>query len=149
MSKPIRFAVSRTGRIDYLDHGQLNLDGRVERRRASHVEPTGFWKRLGFRIVRLCFSDDSRAAEWSRGWRTPWRVNLGPVLGPIRGPFQSRAEAIEYEERWLLDNRMGLDVCKVCGQYITLYLDDEPPLLVCEDCAIFAKVGYPESPVQL
>lgn len=129
----IRFAVSTEGRVDYLDHGVLNLDGRTTKYRASHVEPWGWWRRLAFRIVRRCCGDSSAAAEWTRGWRTRWRVNLGPVFGPVLGPFDDRAEAIDVEELWLLSERLGRTWCRQCG--LAMPAGDAP---VCLDCRIEA-----------
>lgn len=134
----MRIAIARDGRVDYLDHGDLNLDGLTRRRRASHIEPFHFWKRQAFRILRLCVPDESRAAEWSRGWRTLWRVNLSPSRGPIRGPFRCRSKAIECEEQWLMANRMGGEQCVRCSDYLIatdcgLFLDRAR---VCERCYV-------------
>lgn len=112
--KTFRVAVSQGGRIDYLDHGQLNLDGKVRRRRASHIVPVGFWLRAWFRLVRLVARDESTMAAWTRTWRTPWSVDLRPSGGPMRGPFVNRRLAVQYEEEWLAENVLGAEQCTEC-----------------------------------
>jgi hypothetical protein len=57
--------------------------GETITRRASHVEPSGFWLRSAFGLLRILSSDTSRVAAWTRTWNTRWRVNTKPVGGPI------------------------------------------------------------------
>ncbi len=57
--------------------------GTVVTKRASHVEPATFWLRQWFHIVRACVRDNSRVAQWTRGWKCLWRINTKPVGGPI------------------------------------------------------------------
>lgn len=57
--------------------------GEVITRRASHVEPATFWRRLAFSVLRRLFPDTSRVAAWTRTWSCLWRVNTSPVGGPI------------------------------------------------------------------
>jgi hypothetical protein len=57
--------------------------GETITRRASHVEPFGFWLRTAFTLLRSISADDSIIAKWTRTWNTLWRVNTKPVGGPI------------------------------------------------------------------
>lgn len=50
--------------------------GKSEIKRASHVEPT----------------EDGR-----------WTADLSPSGGPVLGPFNTRAEALREEKKWLED----------------------------------------------
>jgi len=91
--------------------------GSVITRRASHVEPAGFWRRQAFHFLRL-FGDKTRIAEWTRNWRCEWRVNTRPVGGPIlRGhdyagswilTWKNRQDAIDAEiaflNSWFLEH---------------------------------------------
>lgn len=52
--------------------------GKVEVKRASHVEPTD----------------------------GGWGASMALVGGPLLGPFATRAEALEAESRWLEDNNI-------------------------------------------
>lgn len=56
--------------------------GNVVTKRASHVEPAGFWLRQAFKFIRL-FGDDTRFAAWTRRWGCGWRIDTRPVGGPI------------------------------------------------------------------
>lgn len=107
-------AVSPGGRIDYLDHGQMAIDGKTRRRRASHIVPERFWLRQWFRLVRLFVRDESLVAAWTRRWRTLWVVDLRLSGGPVRGPFANRAMAVTYEEEWLVANVLGGEQCTEC-----------------------------------
>ncbi len=33
-----------------------------------------------------------------------WTADMGPVNGPTLGPFEFRADALEQERQWLIDN---------------------------------------------
>jgi hypothetical protein len=57
--------------------------GEVITRRASHVEPAGFWLRLAFTALRSIFPDTGKVAAWTRTWCCLWRVNTSPVGGPV------------------------------------------------------------------
>lgn len=74
------------------------------KKRASKIEPVGICRRLIFRLLRACVSEDSRTAEWTRGWRCHWRVRIvnGPVL---KDTFACRAAAIRAEVAWLNGRR--------------------------------------------
>ena len=64
-------------RCVYDESIDLSQIGKVQIRRASHVEPT---------------SDGQ------------WMADLSPVSGPKLGPFQTRSEAIRAELHWLQSN---------------------------------------------
>jgi hypothetical protein len=101
------------------DSADVFLEGaEVVTKRASHVEPTGFWTRIAFHILRSCVKDDSAVAAWTRTWRCTWRVNTAPVGGPIlkwkhtsnwrshvfpehQAAWQDRQEAIDNEVEFL------------------------------------------------
>lgn len=94
--------------------------GKVTTMRASHVEPTEE------------LSERARAAIWDRytddnatlpGGPTDdvhaciyppskWWADCTVVDGPVLGPFNSRAEALEAESKWLLDH--NIPVCREC-----------------------------------
>jgi hypothetical protein len=57
--------------------------GTVVTRRASHVYPSNFWKRVAFRVLRTLFTDDSRVAAWTRTWDNLWRIDTSPVGGKV------------------------------------------------------------------
>lgn len=63
-----------SARCVYGEELDLHALGRLEIRRASHVEPT-----------------DGGL----------WRADLGPIGGPNLGPFQHRGEALTAEREWL------------------------------------------------
>jgi hypothetical protein len=66
--------------------------GEVITRRASHVEPADFWRRLAFSVLRKLTPDTSRIAAWTRTWNCLWRVNTKPVGGPILTHFHVKPE---------------------------------------------------------
>ena len=63
-----------TVRCLYGEHLDLASLGRLQVRRASHVEPD----------------------EHGRWW-----ADLAPVRGPKLGPFRRRSQALQAEQRWL------------------------------------------------
>lgn len=91
------------GRIEYVDHDGDGIPGKRTTRRASHVWPCGFWRRMAFRLIRACCSDESRLAAWTRTWRGPWMVKI--IGGPEGGPFEERKVALRWEVCWLRTNR--------------------------------------------
>jgi hypothetical protein len=83
---------NETGDMTFLDTPMaegFKVLGTVTTKRASHVEPYEFWPRLAFSVIRTIVSDDSRIAEWTRGWEVTWRVNTRPIGGPILGYSQT------------------------------------------------------------
>ena len=68
-----------TARCVYGEAVDLRALGRVEVRRASHVEP------------------DARGRWWA---------DLSPVGGPVLGPFDRRSDALAAEARWLDEHRL-------------------------------------------
>ena len=69
-------------RCVYEESIDLSRIGKVDIRRASHVEPTSGGQ---------------------------WIADLAPVDGPKLGPFQNRSEAIEAELDWLQSNWLTVD----------------------------------------
>ena len=65
-------------RCVYCETIDLAILGRVNVRRASHVEP----------------NDDGYG----------WTADLSPVDGPVLGPFNHRSEALHAELQWLESN---------------------------------------------
>jgi hypothetical protein len=55
----------------------LMRHGQASIKRVSHVEPT----------------EDNK-----------WHADLSPIQGPILGPYETRAEALQAEVRWLEEN---------------------------------------------
>lgn len=85
-NKIITLTIEEDGTQTFLkiDAADIFLEqGEVVTRRASHVEPAGFWLRLAFTVIRMLVNDTSRTAQWTRGWHTLWRVNTSPVGGPV------------------------------------------------------------------
>jgi hypothetical protein len=64
----------------YSEAINLTVLGRLQIRRASHVEP-----------------DECGL----------WHADLAPVGGPMLGPFSQRSEALAAEEAWLLAHWLG------------------------------------------
>jgi uncharacterized protein YbaR (Trm112 family) len=113
--------VDKRGRVRciYAESIHLAAIGRIDIRRASHVEPT------------------------TEG---TWTADMAPVAGPVLGPFAARGEALAAEHEWLIRN--WLDgaaashlVCPHCGgrqfayaEYVQrMYrrCDEENGVLVC------------------
>ena len=69
-------------RCVYEESIDLSRIGKVDIRRASHVEPTSGGQ---------------------------WIADPAPVDGPKLGPFQNRSEAIEAELDWLQSNWLTVD----------------------------------------
>jgi hypothetical protein len=91
--------------------------GQTKTRRASHIEPVGFWLRLAFHALRgwanfvaeCNQSEDSDLSreiviDWTRRWKCNWRVRV--VNGPTFGCYADRSEAIAAEIAWLQENRL-------------------------------------------
>ena len=83
--KVLTVTIDENGDLLYLktsEHDIFAEMGEVVTKRASHVEPSEFWLRVAFRILRM-FGDKTRVAEWTRGWRCRWLVDTRPVGGPV------------------------------------------------------------------
>ena len=86
------------------DRFMRRVGGQRVRRRASHILPVGWARRIAFRALRVVFGDHGPIADWTRRWRGPHVADLRPVGGPVLGPFQSRERALLAESAWLSDN---------------------------------------------
>jgi hypothetical protein len=100
--------IDQAGRVEYIAGHGIDLDeqGRVTKRRASHVEPCSWPLRLLFHAVRSVVADSSAAAAWTRSWACVWRVRVlgGPVLA---GGWRDRQQAIAAEVQWLERERLS------------------------------------------
>lgn len=111
MYQPILVKISRTGNLTFLANEHTQAFGQIGTRktkRASHVVPVSLPLRLAFQVLRLLVRDESRAAEWTRGWRCEWQADLSPVSGPVLGPYTSRKAAIFDEVEWLNKNILSV-----------------------------------------
>lgn len=81
--------------------------GAITKRRASHVVPVRLLPRILFKLIRRCVADESRAAEWTRGWNCDWRAEI--IGGPVLGPFSGRDAAIAAEIDWIDQNVLSGD----------------------------------------
>ena len=98
--KILTVTIDENGDLVYLktsEHDIFAELGEVVTRRASHVEPETLWLRVAFRFLRM-FGDQTRVAEWTRGWQCVWLVDTRPVGGPVlEGRWTNRQEAIDAE----------------------------------------------------
>ena len=121
--KVLTVTITEDGDLLYLktsEHDIFAEMGEVVTKRASHVEPSEFWLRVAFRLLRIVFGERGRVAEWTRGWRTIWRIDTHPVGGPLLrwkhllpegsesiATFSNRQAAINAEidflNRWFLE----------------------------------------------
>ncbi len=78
--------------------------GETLTRRASHVEPADWARRVAFTVLRFIFPDTGRVAAWTRTWRGPWLVDTTPTAGVLLdGSWMNRQDAIEAEVAFLND----------------------------------------------
>ena len=73
----------------------------ADKRRASHIEPVNRLLRVAFHSIRMCVSDDSEWAQWTRAWPCRWRVNV--IGGRTWGSYADRQEAIDDEVAHLVE----------------------------------------------
>ena len=115
--KVLTVIIDEDGNLIYLktsEHDIFAEMGEVVTARASHVEPSEFWPRVAFHILRTVVSDKSRIAEWTRGWNVSWRIDTHPVGGPLLrwkhlltegsesiATFSNRQAAIDAEIKFL------------------------------------------------
>ena len=95
--------IDNQGLVRCIYHEAIDLAaiGRIDIKRASHVEPT---------------SDGQ------------WTADLAPVGGPILGPFAVRSEALAAEHQWLSSNWLRGDGysalhCPQCGSRELAYTE--------------------------
>ena len=84
MAKQIIINFNEDGNMETIYNDDMNLEefGKLNIKRASHVEPT----------------DDGQ-----------WTADMSPVGGPILGPFSKRSIALEEEVKWLEANYFGAE----------------------------------------
>lgn len=104
MEKPQPHVLTfQNGRIStlYTDKLPLGELGAVTRKRASHIRPAGFVKRIAFIVIRACFGDDGFMANWTRHWPGPWTAHLianRQDASPARTfTAPTRAECLRWE----------------------------------------------------
>ena len=64
--------VSGSGTIISIGDLPLELEGEQHRNRASEILPVNPIKRVAFKLLRFCFGERGRIAEWTRQWHGPW-----------------------------------------------------------------------------
>lgn len=104
-SEEVVVIIGSHGQITFLSHKGLDgLAGLGESTtvRASQVYPLSTAKKAAFFALRWLFGEDSAMGEWTRRWKGPWMVDLAKSNGPKSGPFDTRSEAIAFEESWLV-----------------------------------------------
>lgn len=69
--------------------------------RGGHVFPAPRLLRAVFRLLRR-YGALPAVVAWTRTWHCAWLVDLAPSGGGVVGPFAVRAEALQAEEQWLL-----------------------------------------------
>lgn len=116
--KIVTVTIEENGILTFLatDSADIFLEcGETLTRRASHVEPTGFWLRVVFHALRTFWGRKTQVAAWTRNWKCMWRVNTSPVGGPILrwhdideqcnwqgiATFRNRQAAIDAEIKFL------------------------------------------------
>jgi hypothetical protein len=104
MKSDITLVISEAGQVKFLSHeadaATTGLAARLggQTRRASHITPQSSVLRLCFHVSRLL-----GLAAWTRSWRCLWRADLRVSGGPVVGPFAERSEALDFEQRWLVE----------------------------------------------
>jgi hypothetical protein len=110
MSAPVIFKIDSRGTATFLKTPitVAMFPEATDHRRASHVYPMSLPLRILFRALRGAFGDESRVAQWTRGWKCFWQVDLSPVGGPTRKGFFRRDHAISWEVEWLHKNFLNV-----------------------------------------
>lgn len=99
----ILISINHDGSV--LSHGADLPFTHVSRKRASWIEPVNPWLRMAFSLLRIA-PDASWVAGWTRTWHCRWRVSMRPSGGPVFGSYLNRADALEAESKWILDNHL-------------------------------------------
>jgi hypothetical protein len=89
--------INTDGSIEFLgDTCPLDLPlANAVRRRVSVIEPTKFWKKKAFQILRRVAGETGAAAAFTRRWSGPWRVTI--LATGQTEVFQERSDAIAWE----------------------------------------------------
>lgn len=128
--------------------------GKVETRRASHVEPTEelsqeakdwIWNNIQDLDVAVEGLPAGEMSELHDQLYPPskWWADCLPVGGPVLGPFEDRDTALAKESEWLKAN--NIPTCRPCADNPT-HESDVPE--ACEtgvECSI--QIEPPEGPV--
>ena len=109
MNGPRIITVRPDGTVEFVADVALaaaytHAGGRVDRQRASRIEPVWWPARVVVGVVRRYVADDSRAAALTRRWPGRWRVAI--IGGPTFGRYWDRAAAVAAEVAWLQHNRL-------------------------------------------
>lgn len=75
--------------------------GKVTSKRASRIVPVNLVKRIAFKVIRLCVSDTSRVAAWTRTWSGGWICTI--LSSGETFCNSSRSKCIEWEIERLED----------------------------------------------
>jgi hypothetical protein len=88
--------IKTDGSVEFL--GELPIDlplANPIKRRVSIVQPTSFWRRKAFRLLRTVFGESGRVASFTRTWSGPWTATI--LATGQTATFNTRAEAIAWE----------------------------------------------------
>lgn len=65
------------------------------RLRVSIIQPTSFWRRKAFRLLRTVFGDAGRVAAFTRTWQCEWTATI--LATGETYTADSRAECVAWE----------------------------------------------------
>lgn len=74
-------------------------------RRCSFVEP---FSQISLAGQQFWQRQNNNCDDFDNGGAVRWLVDLTPVAGPVFGPFSSRADALYFEESWLIDHDLPM-----------------------------------------
>lgn len=110
--KPFMLIIDLAGTIHHVHDDELTKElskhGTPELRRASYIEPTPQLKIDRPQAVKWLMQN--RPEVELADYPDRWWADMLPSNGPVLGPFDTHAEAIAAEQKWLSENNLGLDV---------------------------------------
>lgn len=68
---------------------------KIDTKRVSHIYPKNKLLKMLFVAIRSAVKNDSKAAEWTRGWNVIWQVHY---KDKIYGEYLNRNDAIKFEK---------------------------------------------------